>query len=169
MLAGGHTPVFCISEIPEAVSFHFVHIVLPLTRHHLYTISYICQTLDYFLQRMEKYVEDKRSWMWVSMTGDEIAFITSKDISAITLSLVELREPPEPLPLPSSVRPSSKSMTGSLPISRILMMGTPGSYSSSWTLEQLRITPALLCAANLMRLRPGPRPDNFNRVLITMG
>jgi len=22
MLAGGHTPVFCISEIPEAVSFH---------------------------------------------------------------------------------------------------------------------------------------------------
>ena len=48
MLSGGHTPVFCISEIPEAVSFHFVHIVLPLTRHHLYTIYIICQTLGLF-------------------------------------------------------------------------------------------------------------------------
>ena len=78
-------------------------------------------------------------------TGDEIAFITGKDISAITLSLVELRDSPEPLPFPSSVRPSSKSMTGSLPISGMLMMGTPDSHSSSWTLKQLRITPALLC------------------------
>jgi len=54
--------VFCISEIPEA-------------------------TLDYFLQRMEKFVEGKKSWIRGiddDTISDEIAFITSKDISTIT-------------------------------------------------------------------------------------
>ena len=77
MLSGTHTPVICISEIPEVVRFHiqFVHIVLPLTRHR-----HICQTLDYFLQGMEKYLEGV-DHLTIS---DEIAFITSKDMSAIT-------------------------------------------------------------------------------------
>ena len=84
-------------------------------------------------------------------TGDEIAFITSKDISAITSGATR------PAKAFTSVRPSSnKSMTGSLPISGILMMGTPGSHSSSWTFKQLRITPALLCAANLSGMRWNP-------------
>ena len=81
MLSGNHTPVFCISEIPEAVRFQFVHIVLPLTRHQN------IQTLDYFLQCMEKYVEDQKeciSGIDDNTISEEIAFITSKDVSAIT-------------------------------------------------------------------------------------
>lgn len=45
------------------------------------------QTLDYFLQRMEKYVEGAKSWISGiddQTISDEIAFITSKDVSAIT-------------------------------------------------------------------------------------
>jgi hypothetical protein len=74
MLSGTHTPVICISEIPEAVRLHiqFMHMVLPLTRH-----PHICQTLDYFLQ---KYLDSEDE----DMISDEIAFITSKDMSAIT-------------------------------------------------------------------------------------
>jgi len=55
---------------------------LPLTRQ-----QYICQIIDYFLQRMEAYVEDTKSWMWGiedDSISDEIVFITSKDMSTIT-------------------------------------------------------------------------------------
>lgn len=48
---------------------------------------YIFQTLNYFLQRIEEVdIEGAKSWMWGfdETVSDEIAFMTSKDVSAIT-------------------------------------------------------------------------------------
>ena len=73
--------MFCVSDIPEAVRFQFVHMVPPLTRRQN------IQTLDYFLQRIEEFVEDKKKFIHGiddQTVSDEIAFITSKDVSAIT-------------------------------------------------------------------------------------
>jgi len=57
----GQTPVICISDIPEA-------------------------TLDSFLQCIENTIEEKKEWMFGcdDTLSDEIAFITSKDLSTIT-------------------------------------------------------------------------------------
>ena len=85
--------------------------------------------LTIFYNAWKKYVEDTKS-----------SFFFHLPAKMYLLSLAELWELPKPLPLPSSVRPSCQQ------VSDWFIVNIRVFHSSSWTLKQLKITPASLCA-----------------------